>query len=122
MTLILGVCGKDFLVVGADSRRVEESSDGMEIKDGVQKLFHLKDLLYFSFSGQRLIPAAILKSYQENRIRKPKTFSDFIEAFSSLARHIREHTPHPVKANQFAVYGFDQERRTFRMVIFHESI
>lgn len=120
MTLVIGVCGKDFLVTGADTRGVDISS-GDKIIDNAQKIFGLKDSIYFSFSGQKLIPAAILQNYNEDRIQKPHTFTEFVEIFSKLAIHIRENTPYSVADNQFVIYGFDDENTKFRVVIFHSD-
>ncbi len=119
MTLVIGTCGSDFLVTGADTRSIDNSNG--EIIDGVQKIFKLKDDTYFSFSGQKLIPAAILQNYEDGRIPKPKSFGEFIKTFSNLARYIRKNTPYPVSDNQFVIYGFDEGNDSFRIVIFHSG-
>ncbi len=119
MTRIIAIGDVDYLVIGSDTRAFDGKNG--EIHDGVEKIFALNDTVFYAFSGQKLIPAAILQNYREGRIKQSTSFKETIQSFVGLARLIKSKTPHKVSDNQFAILGYDKEAEKFRIVICHSS-
>lgn len=116
MTRIIIIGNRNYILAGSDTRRFNKVKN--EISDGFTKIFSLTDKIYYTFSGQVLIPRAILENYEENRIPKPESFEEFIISFSKLAKIIKNNSSYNVSDNQFCIFGYDEKRDDFRVVLF----